>query len=137
MERYTASDDFGVLEEGKSDIDLSWMNELAQHENGAFVKSINNMLIVLENDVNLKGKFAIDEFTNRGMVTGAVHGTEKMKCVSTKTLTIAGSETTLRKDSGLQERIKYMMHCYWHRLRTGSTAWPNTLGTLKGWERKN
>ncbi|MDO4728455.1 MAG: virulence-associated E family protein [Bacteroidota bacterium] len=70
-ETYYASDDFEVLDDDKKEkVDLSWMSRLVKNEDGINKKTISNMLLVLENDVFLKDKFAIDEFANRAMVTG-------------------------------------------------------------------
>ena len=50
--------------------DLQWMNTLASNKNGNIEKTINNIVIILENDPSLKGKMAMDEFANRGLVLG-------------------------------------------------------------------
>ncbi len=78
MERYektTAMEDFAdvVLDgEETEKPDLSWMNTLATNSNGNIEKTINNIVIILENDQKLKGKIALDEFANRGLVMGAL-----------------------------------------------------------------
>lgn len=135
MERYTASDDFGVLEENKGDIDLSWMNELAQHENGAFVKSINNMLIVLENDANLKGKFAIDEFTNRGMVTGAVPWNSRNETRQYEDLDDSGVRNYLEKRFGLTGENKIYDALLLASFKNRFNSVAEYLGNLK-WDGK-
>lgn len=66
-----AEEDFNITDD-VTDNDLSWVSGFKRNENGVILKSISNMLLVLTNDKRLKGKFAIDEFCNRGMVTGAL-----------------------------------------------------------------
>lgn len=42
--------------------DLAWLDRLARDGNGKFSKTINNVVLVLENDPLLKGKIVTDEF---------------------------------------------------------------------------
>lgn len=51
---------------------LEWVNLLTKDGNGKIEKSINNVVIILENDPLLKCKIALDEFANRGMVLGSL-----------------------------------------------------------------
>lgn len=60
--------------------DLTWINQLAVDGNGNYKKTVNNIILVLQNDPLLKGKIVTDEFAGRGLVLGAVpwnSGTEK------------------------------------------------------------
>lgn len=66
-EEFKAEDDFEVLDD-----DLEWINRLKRNENGKILKTIENIVTVLDNDPRLKDRFAIDEFANRGMVIGAL-----------------------------------------------------------------
>lgn len=54
----------------------SWTDQIkdrfAYDGNGNLKKTINNAVLVLENDPRLKGKIAIDEFASRGVATGAL-----------------------------------------------------------------
>ena len=50
--------------------DLEWMPRLATDGNGNYKKTINNMIIILQNDPRLKGRIVTDEFANRGLVLG-------------------------------------------------------------------
>ncbi|WP_418482678.1 VapE domain-containing protein [Frisingicoccus sp.] len=52
------------------DYDLSWLSRLTKDGNGKFEKTINNAVIILENDPLLKGKIVTDEFASCGMVLG-------------------------------------------------------------------
>lgn len=51
--------------------DLSWTRELETNkQTGAIKATIDNIWLILENDANLKGKFALNEFAGRGEVLG-------------------------------------------------------------------
>ena len=52
--------------------DLSWILKLTKDANGRFEKTINNTVLVLENDPLVRGKIVTDEFASCGMVTGRV-----------------------------------------------------------------
>lgn len=53
--------------------DLNWISKLKISPNtGQPLKTIDNVLIILENDPKLKGKIALDEFANRGLVLGSL-----------------------------------------------------------------
>ena len=75
-ERYEqAREAFQTPEQGTSsvpDYDLSWLTKLTKDGNGRYEKTINNAVIVLENDPLLKGKIVTDEFASCGMVLGRV-----------------------------------------------------------------
>ncbi|MED5019316.1 virulence-associated E family protein [Paenibacillus chibensis] len=51
---------------------MDWMQRLEINSNGIYLKTVDNVLIVLENDPALKDKIAFDEFANRGLVLGAL-----------------------------------------------------------------
>lgn len=66
-----AKDVFNVISDEKTENDeLDWINQLERDENGKFKKTINNVVLILEHDPNLKSKIAIDVFSNRGLVFG-------------------------------------------------------------------
>lgn len=72
-ERYEAAQEaFSGTSAQPEDDDLSWVSRLTKDGNGRFEKTINNAVIVLENDPGLKGKIVTDEFASRGMVIGRV-----------------------------------------------------------------
>ena len=75
-ERYEqAREAFKDPEQGASsvpDYDLSWLSKLTKDGNGRYKKTINNAVIVLENDPLLKGRIVTDEFASCGMVLGRV-----------------------------------------------------------------
>jgi len=52
--------------------DPDWDKRLERDGNGNFKKTISNVVIVLENDPNLRGRIAVDEFSARGVVLGAL-----------------------------------------------------------------
>ena len=50
---------------------LNWYTELEFHKQTGLIKpTIDNVWIILENDPNLRGKFALNEFAGRGEVLG-------------------------------------------------------------------
>lgn len=52
--------------------DLTWISQLAVDGNGNYKKTVNNVILVLQNDLLLKGKIVTDEFAGRGLVLDAV-----------------------------------------------------------------
>lgn len=52
--------------------DLSWLSQLSVDGNGNYKKTVNNVILILENDPLLRDKIVTDEFANRGLVMGAV-----------------------------------------------------------------
>lgn len=55
-----------------NDLDLEWIKRLKHDGKGNIAKTINNVVLVLENDPLLKGKIVTDEFANCGLITGKV-----------------------------------------------------------------
>ncbi len=51
---------------------LDWLGQLAVDGNGNYKKTVNNIILVLQNDPLLKGKIVTDEFAGRGLVLGAL-----------------------------------------------------------------
>ncbi len=70
QERYEkATQDFSTPPEENA----NWISKLqVAPTTGLPAKTIDNVLIILENDPNLKGKLAFDEFANRGLALGAL-----------------------------------------------------------------
>lgn len=70
QERYEkATQDFAISPEETA----NWISKLAvSPTTGQPAKTIRNVLTILENDPLLKGKIAFDEFSNRGLVLGAL-----------------------------------------------------------------
>lgn len=54
----------------KNESDAGWMLQLKRGTKGEILNTIENALIVLENDAQLKGKFAHNDFAGRGEVLG-------------------------------------------------------------------
>ncbi|MCM3041693.1 virulence-associated E family protein [Paenibacillus motobuensis] len=70
QERYErAVESFGETAVATPD-NMDWMQRLEINSNGMYLKTVDNVLIVLEYDPVLKGKIAFDEFANRGLVLG-------------------------------------------------------------------
>ena len=57
--------------------DLDWIYSMTKDGSGKFEKTINNAVIVLENDPLLKGKIATDEFASCGMALGKLPWDER------------------------------------------------------------
>jgi len=60
----------GSIVKDPQDYDLSWLGKLTKDGNGRFEKTINNAVLVLENDPLLKGRIVTDEFACCGMALG-------------------------------------------------------------------
>ncbi|MBR1728199.1 MAG: virulence-associated protein E [Selenomonadaceae bacterium] len=64
----SAANDFGQAAE---EANLNWANKLElNNQTGTIKPTIDNIQLILENDPNLKGKFALNEFAGRGEVLG-------------------------------------------------------------------
>lgn len=67
----SAVTDFGALAEKQEPEDTGWASKLELNsQTGAIRATIDNIWLILENDPNLRGKFALNEFTGRGEVLG-------------------------------------------------------------------
>jgi predicted P-loop ATPase len=95
QERYEkATKDF----EGAVEDNANWISKLAvSSTTGAVAKTTDNVLIILENDPLLKGKLAFDEFSNRGLVFGALPWNKE----------IARRQWTDIDDAGLRHYIEH------------------------------
>ena len=67
-----AQDSYDTKETDPEEPDLAWLDRLARDGNGKFAKTINNAVLVLENDPLLKGKIVTDEFASCGLILGRV-----------------------------------------------------------------
>ena len=61
---------FAEPTEGVGQADYTWLSSLEVDGNGNYKKTVNNVIIVLQNDPLLKGKIVTDEFANRGLILG-------------------------------------------------------------------
>lgn len=59
-------------QEATPEEDENWTRQLAYDGNGNIAKTINNCVLILQHDPNLKGKVVTDEFAGCGRVTGKV-----------------------------------------------------------------
>lgn len=71
-----ALEDFGDLEADEQ-VDTEWLKELDYDNKGNLRNTIDNAVIILENDPRTKGKLIYNEFSNRAIVTGKLPWTEK------------------------------------------------------------
>lgn len=67
-----AQEAFGTPADEAPDDDVDWVNRLMRDGNGHIAKTINNAVLVLENDPFLKGRIVTDEFAGCGLVLGAL-----------------------------------------------------------------
>lgn len=68
-----AVQDFEGISATNDDDPANWMAKLALHpQTGAVKATIDNVIIILDNDPLLKGKFALNKFASRGEVLGAL-----------------------------------------------------------------
>ncbi len=74
QERYEkATQDFATAPVDANAETANWIGKLAvSPTTGTPAKTVDNVLIILDNDPMLKGKLAFDEFANRGLVLGAL-----------------------------------------------------------------
>lgn len=63
-------EDFDLELEPNEEVDTSWTEKLKYNNKGKLLQTIENVLIILENDPFLKGKYAYNEFSNRARVVG-------------------------------------------------------------------
>ena len=75
QERYqNAVDVFGKpidIHEAVADV-ADWAERLDRTQKGEIKKTTSNIMLILENDRELRGKIVLDEFASRGMATGAL-----------------------------------------------------------------
>lgn len=68
-----AKEAFAAQEETSADADdLDWMQKLTVDGSGNYQKTINNMILILQNDPRIKGKIVTDEFAGCGLVLGSL-----------------------------------------------------------------
>lgn len=71
-----ALDDFDDLEEDEKP-NTEWLKELDYDSKGHLRSTIDNAVIILENDPRTKGKLIYNDFSNRAIITGKLPWTEK------------------------------------------------------------
>lgn len=59
-----------TVEDGISEDDIQWIKKLTHTASGSIEKTINNAVLILENDPVLKDKIMIDEFAGCGIAIG-------------------------------------------------------------------
>ncbi len=86
--------------------DLEWISRLTRDGNGKIEKTINNAVLVLENDPLLKGRIVTDEFANRGMVLGKLPWNQKDEKRMWKDMDYAGFYNYMELFYGIAGRDK-------------------------------
>lgn len=68
-----AAEDFGGIEETDDEDDTQWALKLAKNKTtGAYEKTINNIILIVENDSHLKGKIKMNDFTGYAEIDGSM-----------------------------------------------------------------
>lgn len=93
------------IAEGTND-NTDWLAKLAYSTTGLIQKTIDNVLIILENDALLRDKFAFDEFSNRVLVKGAVPWDSRPQSRDWSDTDDAGLRHYLEKAYGLSGQNK-------------------------------
>lgn len=73
-QQQTVSDDFDFTEDPKE-----WTKKVKFNKKGEIQNTISNIVLVLDNDPNLKGKLIYDEFSNRAIVESGVPWGKKQR----------------------------------------------------------
>ena len=73
------AEDFDLEVTEKPELDTSWTKKLEMNRKGGLANTIDNVLIILQHDPFLRGKFAYNEFSNRVEVTGRLPWSEQVK----------------------------------------------------------
>lgn len=90
-EKWAEIDEDFEFEEMEAEIDLSWMKELETDKRGNYTNTINNILVILENDPRLKSKIGYNEFSNRALILGRLPWNDEV-----------GNDWTDSDDAGLR-----------------------------------
>ena len=67
-----AQEAFAVTEGPAGMEELDWIKKLAVDGSGNYQKSINNLVLILQNDPQIRGKIVTDEFAGCGLVLGSL-----------------------------------------------------------------
>lgn len=115
--------------------DADWMKLLMLHpETGKPLKTIDNVLIILEHDPLLKGRFAFDEFSNRIILTGSLPWDQETRPRDWSDTHDAGLRHYLEKVYGItgKERIMdgFALCCNQHKYN----AVVDFLNGLPAWD---
>ena len=126
--------DSGVLSSEQS---VDWMSQMKiSPETGKPLKTVENVLLILENDPQLKGIVVFDEFSNRLYVTGRLPWDSSGRRRDWKDADDAGLRCYMEKVYGItgKERITdgFLLYCELHKVNlvqqflTALPAWDGT-----------
>lgn len=73
----SVEDDFDFGSSEDDEVNLDWMEKLSYDKKGEIENTIQNALVVLENDPRVRGKLVYDEFANRALVKDDVPWTDQ------------------------------------------------------------
>lgn len=133
----------GAPAEAETETAPDWQKLLKiSPETGKPLKTVENVLIILENDPLLRGKAVFDEFSNRLYITGALPWSRFTKRRDWKDADDAGLRCYMERAYGItgKERIMdgFLLYCEMHKINlvkeylNGLPAWDGTarLDTL-------
>ena len=141
QERYAQAVEMfaGESSSGLSDSEASvdWMSQMKiSPETGKPLKTVENVLLILENDPQLKGIVVFDEFSNRLYVTGRLPWDSSGRRRDWKDADDAGLRCYMEKVYGItgKERITdgFLLYCEMHKVNlvqqflTALPAWDGT-----------
>lgn len=72
------ADEFDLNLDSEAESDTAWTKKLEVNRKGEVTSTINNVLVILENDPHIKDRFEFNEFANRVIVTGRLPWNEKV-----------------------------------------------------------
>lgn len=122
QERYEqAVSSFGpaALDTAAAETDTNWMKRLQINSNGVYLKTVDNLLVVLEHDPTLREKVAFDEFANRGLVLGSLPWDARAERRPWATSDDAGIYHYIEKVYGIavEAKINYALTLISHKRR--------------------
>lgn len=131
--RDKAAAEFGSpVETGAAD--GNWESALSVNSTGLIRSTIDNILIILENDPLLKGRLAFDEFSNRVLIKGAVPWDKRENSRDWNDTDDAGMRHYLEKAYGITGVNKIMDACSLCCRRHSFNAVVDWLKALPAWD---
>lgn len=132
--RDKAAAEFSTPIDSVADDNTDWLAKLSYSSTGLIQKTIDNALVILENDPLLKDKFAFDEFSNHVLVRGAVPWDHRPQQRDWSDTDDAGLRHYMEKAYGLTGQNKIIdAHSLCSRKHTFNSV-ADWLRTLPAWD---